>query len=117
MASVTLDDPVVFATMVGSKAAKVKKVKLTPDWENAEAILSRRPYRMLLFGPPGTGKTYSAQHVGLLKGQRVYNTYLSEDIGAYQVLVTPAKFGPVTRPDVTMYTVLGYDGATRLAAS
>lgn len=45
------------------------------EWERAETLL-RGSIRTLLWGPPGTGKTYTAQHIGL-GGRQVYNVTLT----------------------------------------
>lgn len=42
--------------------------------------------RTLLFGPPGTGKTYLGTHSGLSKKQRVFSVTLTEETSAAQLM-------------------------------
>lgn len=62
------------------------------DWKVAEAVM---PYAsaVLLYGIPGTGKTFAGQRVGVKPGDAVYSLYLTE-------------YTPVTEVRGTIYPIL-----------
>lgn len=61
------------------------------DWKVAEAVMPHAR-SVLLYGIPGTGKTYAGQRVGV-NGQQVYSLYLTE-------------YTPVTEVRGTIYPIL-----------
>lgn len=54
-------------------------------WNLLSKVLPATP-RILLYGPPGTGKTYIANTEGLKKNQEVYQTTLTQDSTAAEML-------------------------------
>lgn len=62
------------------------------DWKVAEAVLPHSR-STLLYGIPGTGKTYAGQRVGVNNGEAVYSLYLTE-------------YTPVTEVRGTIYPIL-----------
>lgn len=62
------------------------------DWKVAEAVIPHAN-AVLLYGIPGTGKTYAGQRVGVNPGQEVYSLYLTE-------------YTPVTEVRGTIYPIL-----------
>lgn len=91
-----------FMDMVRSKSKRSSGD--TQDWHDAYAAIAAGTRRVLLFGIPGTGKTYAAQHAGVNGGvvvktisgaklrsaEDVYNVYLGEETAAYQIIGTDA---------------------------
>ena len=54
-------------------------------WELLEAVVPYTP-RILLYGKPGTGKTYQANTLGLKENQEVYNITLTHDSTAAELM-------------------------------
>lgn len=81
------------ATLASSKsfpAAKMPPKSYPEGWRNYLLALELRASRVLAFGIPGTGKTYSANTVGLRPGEDVYNIYVGDETAAYQFMGSPA---------------------------
>lgn len=61
-----------------------KTKRLMSCWEMATAALRRRP-RVMLYGPPATGKTYQGMHSGRDPKQKVISITLTEDTSAAEL--------------------------------
>lgn len=55
------------------------------EWDDVDALLATNIDRVLLHGPPGTGKTYAAQTSGR-KQTEIINVYVSEETPAYDLI-------------------------------
>lgn len=63
--------------------------ELPEDWKDAEAVIRSGARRVLLYGIPGTGKTFAGNHFGVEQRQEdVFNIYFGEETSAYQVVGT-----------------------------
>lgn len=58
--------------------------KISHIWGLIERIL-KVSKRSLLWGPPGTGKTFCGTHSGLKPDQRIYNTYMTPETPAAEL--------------------------------
>lgn len=69
------------ATPPPATTAAKKKIDC---WQVASAVLTHSP-RILLHGPPGTGKTYAATRIGLCPGQTVASCTLTPETPAAEL--------------------------------
>lgn len=96
------------------KSVEVKKfpsilASYPDDWKAYLTALEVRASRVMAMGIPGTGKTFSANHVGLKEGEEVYNIYVGDETAAYQFMGTPSikggdstfEYGPAIHAMVT----------------
>lgn len=79
--------------MLLSEATPTSKLppKSYPEgWRKYLLALELRASRVLALGIPGTGKTFSANTVGLMPGEEVYNIYVGDETAAYQFMGSPS---------------------------
>ena len=67
-----------------SKEEDTHMTSKTDTWDLIDAVLGVTR-RTLLFGPPGTGKTYSANRLGLAEDQKVYAITVTEETPAAEL--------------------------------
>lgn len=71
-------------------ASKLPPKSYPDGWQRYLIALELRASRVLAMGIPGTGKTYSANMVGVKPGEEVYNIYMGDETAAYQFMGSPS---------------------------
>lgn len=82
------------AAMIGAAVPTSRKSSIPKSypqsWQDYLDALQRRASRVMAMGIPGTGKTYSANEVGLNEDEVVYNIYVGDETAAYQFMGAPS---------------------------